>query len=175
MHSPSNRGFTLVELLVGVAIIVLIAAIAIPVLTRARAYSYGASALGSLRSINAAQSAYASSCGAGFYAPSLTSLATPPTNGGGDTFVSPDLGTDPAFKSTYTFTLTPGLAASGGPASCNGVPQGASVETYFVAATPPLTISVRHFGTNQAGTIYSAFTAVAVTQTGVPNGADPIQ
>ena len=123
MHSPSNRGFTLVELLVGVAIIVLIAAIAIPVLTRARAYSYEASALGSLRSINAAQSAYASSCGAGFYAPSLTSLATPPTNGGGDSFVSPDLGTDPAFKST--FTLTPGLAASGGPASCNGVAQGA--------------------------------------------------
>ena len=116
MHSPSNRGFTLVELLVGVAIIVLIAAIAIPVLTRARAYSYEASALGSLRSINAAQSAYASSCGAGFYAPSLTSLAT-----------------------------------------------------------PPLTISVRHFGTNQAGTIYSAFTPVAVTQTGVSNGANPIQ
>ena len=114
MPRLSNSGFILVELLVGVAVIVLIAAIAIPVLTRARAYSHEASAIGSLRTTNAAQSAYASS---------LTSLATPPPNGGGDSFVSPDLGTDPAFKST--FTLTPGLAASGGPASCNGVAQGA--------------------------------------------------
>jgi len=144
-------------------------------LTRARAYSCEASAIGSLPTINPAQSAYASSCGAGFYAPSLSSLVTPPTTGGGDTFVSPDLGTDPSFKNTYTFTLTPGLAASGGPASCNCVAQGSSVETYFVAATPPRTISVRHFGTNQASTICSAFAAVAITQTGVPDGADPIQ
>ena len=59
----------------------LIAAIAVPGLLRARMAGIEGSSIGSLRAINSAQSSYAASCGSGFYAPSLVSLATPPDGG----------------------------------------------------------------------------------------------
>lgn len=55
-----NKGFSLIELLIVVAIILIIAAIAIPNLLRSRIAANEASAVGSLRSINTAQVTYSS-------------------------------------------------------------------------------------------------------------------
>src|SRR5665811_2076907 len=56
----NTRGFSLIELLIVVAIILIIAAIAIPNLLRSRIAANEASAVGSVRTINTAEITYAS-------------------------------------------------------------------------------------------------------------------
>ena len=111
----TNKGFTLIV----VAIIGIIAAIAVPGLLRARMSGNEASAIGSMRAVNSGQSTYAASCGSGFYAPSLASLGTPPTVGGGDGFIGTDLNTDPSVKSSYTITNTAGALGARRPATAS--------------------------------------------------------
>ena len=169
------QGFTLIELLIVVAIIGVIASVAAPGLLRARMAGNEASAISSLRAVNAAQAIFAASCGGGFYAPSLEALGTPPSDGG-DGFIGADLNADPSVKSAYTITMTGGAPASGTPASCNGVAAGGLVTSYFVGGEPQPGGGVRNFGTNQGGTIYFISGApVPVTQRGAPPGAEPIQ
>src|SRR6476619_5643590 len=88
-HHPSS-GFTLVELLIVVAIIAAIAAMATPGLLRARISGNEASAIASLRAISTAQATFSRSCANGLYAAALDVLGTGPS--GEAPFISLDLG-----------------------------------------------------------------------------------
>jgi prepilin-type N-terminal cleavage/methylation domain-containing protein len=75
MKSPRrSRGFSLIELLIVVAIILIIAAIAIPNLLRARISANEASAVQSVRAINQAEISYSTTYPGSGYAPTLAAL-----------------------------------------------------------------------------------------------------
>src|ERR1700723_2286394 len=71
----NQKGFSLIELLIVVAIILIIAAIAIPNLLRSRMAANEASAVGSIRTMNTASITYNSTYGNGF-PPSLAAVGT---------------------------------------------------------------------------------------------------
>ncbi|MBZ5569299.1 MAG: prepilin-type N-terminal cleavage/methylation domain-containing protein [Acidobacteriia bacterium] len=71
------KGFSLIELLIVVAIILIIAAIALPNLLRARIAANEASAVASLRTISTAETTYASTYPTIGYTCSLTELGPP--------------------------------------------------------------------------------------------------
>jgi len=74
-----QRGFSLIELLIVVAIILTIAAIAIPNMMRARISANEASAVASLRTISTAETTYASTYPTVGYTCSLPELGPPPS------------------------------------------------------------------------------------------------
>lgn len=76
-----QKGFSLIELLIVVAIILIIAAIAIPNLLRSRIAANEASAVGSLRTINTAEVTYASTYPAQGFANGLATLGPGATAG----------------------------------------------------------------------------------------------
>jgi len=121
-----SRGFSLIELLIVVAIILIIAAIAIPNLLRSRIAANQASAIGSMRIINTAEVTYYSSFGQG-YSTTLVKLGPPasgaPTDATAAGLIDSVLAS--GVKSGYTFAYAPGLVDGAGRAQgfiLNGAP-----------------------------------------------------
>jgi type IV pilus assembly protein PilA len=95
-----NKGFSLIELLIVVAIILIIAAIAIPNLVKARLAANEGSATASMRTIGSSQMLYRSSEGA--FASAIAGL------GGANGFIDNVLAT--GSKSGYVFTTAAGTS-----------------------------------------------------------------
>ena len=121
-------GFSLIELLIVVAIILVLAAIAIPSLLRSRISANEASAVASIRTINTAQVTYSVTYPAQGFAANLASLGAPngttPVSSASAGLLDWVLGcaTQPCPKSGYQFSIIN--------------PNGTPVVSYEVSASP---------------------------------------
>jgi type IV pilus assembly protein PilA len=144
-----QTGFSLIELLIVVAVILIIAAIAIPSLLHARMSANEASAVGSLRTLDTACQNYASTYGIGFPA-SLANLgpAASPSSSAADLLDS-TLAT--GSKSGYVFTYSAAAAVNG------------SISSYSITADPAIrgNTGQRGFYTDQTFVVHANATTTA--------------
>ncbi len=135
-----QKGFSLIELLIVVAIILIIAAIAIPNLLRSRIAANEASAVGSIRTINTSEVTYASTY------PNVGFALLAGLGGTGGSVTGAGL-LDSVLaggvKSGYAFTVTTSGATGTGPAT-----------QYTVSGDPQNSqTGQRHFFSDQSGVI----------------------
>jgi prepilin-type N-terminal cleavage/methylation domain-containing protein len=155
-HAASHDGFTIVEILIVMALIGIVTSLAVIGTRQARVRTAETAAVSALRTINQAQFAYMQACGNQSYAPTLVSLGTPPP-GSQSAFLSPDLTqSDPLQKSGYVFQLG-GTANPDATMACNGVMP---LSGYYVTADPvnPGHSGVRSFGSNADRVVYGDIT-----------------
>jgi type IV pilus assembly protein PilA len=148
-----HKGFSLIELLIVVAVILVIAAIAIPSLIRSRMAANEASAIGSIRIMITAAGNYNSTYGNGF-PPSLASIGTTGSSGASCTNAQLlDSVLTGGAKSGYNFTLVPGtVALTSASSSCSG---GYGYSDGFVVTVTPMgaTTGQRAFCADASGVI----------------------
>ena len=147
-----QKGFSLIELLIVVAIILIIAAIAIPNLLKSKMAANESSAVGTIRTLNTGEVTYAAGCPAIGYSATLVELNTGGICASGTNIVDNVLGQDPAIKSGYSTTYAPGAAVGG------------VVATYTLSATPLKvgTTGQRGFFSDQTGVIRGNASGTAI-------------
>jgi len=162
-------GFALIDLLFVIALIGVLSTIALPRMLLARQSAGAASAIGSMRVIHSAELTFALTCGAGFYAPDLTTLGRAPV-GSREGFISPNLATaNTVTKSGYVIQLD-GVPFPGAPGSCNGLAVGEAAQGWRAFADPTDADNRRYFATNVNGSIFenTATLSAAMPEVGEP-------
>jgi prepilin-type N-terminal cleavage/methylation domain-containing protein len=150
----NQKGFSLIELLIVVAIILIIAAIAIPNLIKSKMAANEASAVGSLRTLTTGEIAYASACPAIGFTHTLADLGTNATCPGGNNQIDSTL--QGGTKSGYVFA-DPGRTSGNVP------------ETQFAWTGLPASTSsgTRGFYVDESGVV--RYTPNGVAPTNVSN------
>lgn len=143
-----SRGFSLIELLIVVAIILIIAAIAIPNLLRARIAANEASAANSIRKIATAEVVYSTAFPTIGYAAQLSDMGGPQSN------CSPSSTT----ACILDYVLSSGTKGGYSFVAVGSVQSGGSTNTVFVAGSAPTAFNqtgVRSFCTITDGVLRS--------------------
>jgi type IV pilus assembly protein PilA len=149
--AKGHRGFSLIELLIVVAIILVIAAMALTSLMKARIAANEAAAVNSMKTLNTGNVAYAAECPSVGYANSLADLGPGPGGCvGGANITDPILGVAAPARSGYTFSYLP-------------IAVGALNTSYTLTGDPqnPGVSGTRHFYSDQTGVIHYALAGPA--------------
>jgi len=172
----SSRGFSLIELLIVVAIILIIVAIAIPNLLRSRIAANEASAVENIRTITTASVVYNTTYQDGF-PPNIGVLGNPGGAAAADCndsiLVQQGLTAPPNQQSGYTFAYTGGDGLS---PQANGCAN-PGFYGYLVTATP-ITVQVtgsRSFCSNEPANIFFDPTGVTAATEAACMALTPLQ